>query len=62
MEKESDVTVISDSKTAISRAEKCFYFHRKNLERYVEKDTQFLTSFSPVKVNTDFEIINYSVQ
>ena len=57
LEKESDITIMSDSKPAISRAKESFYFHRKNLEKYIEKDKQFLTSFSPVKVNTNFEII-----
>lgn len=58
MEKESDVTIISDSKNAISRAKESFYHHRKLLEKYVKKDKDFLNSFSPIKVNTDLRIIN----
>jgi len=57
LEKESDITIISESKQAIIRAKKSFYFHRKNLEKYVLKDKQFLNSFSPVKINTNFKII-----
>jgi ApbE superfamily uncharacterized protein (UPF0280 family) len=56
-EKESDVTIISESKNAIIRAKNSFYQYRKELEKYVEKDTRFLESFSPVKVNTDLKII-----
>ena len=58
LEKESDITIISESKTAILKAKKIFYLHRGNLEKYVEKNNQFLTSFSPVKVNTEIRIIN----
>lgn len=57
LEKESDITIISESKKAILRAKKSFYFHRKNLEKYVLKDKQFLNSFTPVKINTNFKII-----
>lgn len=57
VEKESDITIISDSKTAISRAKLSFQFHREKLDEYVEKDSHFLKSFSPVEVNTDHEII-----
>jgi ApbE superfamily uncharacterized protein (UPF0280 family) len=57
-EKESDISIISDSKAAISRAKKSFYFHRKNLELYTKKDKLFLKSFSPIKVQTDIQIIN----
>jgi len=57
LEKESDITIISESKKAIIRAKKSFYFHRKNLEKYVLKDKRFLNSFSPLKINTNFKII-----
>lgn len=57
LEKESDITIISELKNAIIRAKKSFYFHRKNLEKYVQKDRQFLNSFTPVKVDTNFKII-----
>jgi len=56
-EKESDITIISESKEAIHLAREVFLEHRKVLEDYVKKDKEFLTSFSPVKVNTDQEII-----
>ncbi len=56
-EKESDITIISDSKNAILKAKKSFYFHRTNLEKYILKDSHFLKSFSPVKVNTRLEIV-----
>ncbi|MFW9827348.1 MAG: UPF0280 family protein [Candidatus Thorarchaeota archaeon] len=55
--RESDISIISDLKKAISRAKESFYFHRKNLEFYIKKDKAFLNSFSPLKVHTDFEII-----
>jgi ApbE superfamily uncharacterized protein (UPF0280 family) len=57
-EQESDITIISDSKKAILRAKESFYYHRKNLERYIAKDKNFLNSFSPVKVTSNFKIIN----
>ncbi len=56
-EKESDITIISESKKAINRAEKAFFFHRRKLEEYVLNDKEFLESFSPVKVNTSIKII-----
>ncbi len=58
MEKQSDVTIISDSKKAIFKAKECFYYHRKLLEEYIKKDKHFLNSFSPIKVNTNLRIIN----
>ena len=58
LEKESDVTIISESKSAIVEAKKSFFIHRKELENYVLKDKQFLKSFSPVNVKTDLRIIN----
>lgn len=57
-EKESDITIISESKKAILKAKQIFYYHRKILEKYVVKDNNFLTSFSPIKVKTDLEIVN----
>ena len=53
-----DKTIISESKQAILKAKESFFFHRKNLERYVSKDKLFLNSFSPVKINTNFQVIN----
>ena len=57
-EKESDITIISESKRAILRAKDAFFLHRNQLEKYVSKDNIFLKSFSPVKVTTDIKIIN----
>ncbi|MFX0005705.1 MAG: UPF0280 family protein [Promethearchaeota archaeon] len=57
-EKESDISIISDSKTAILKAKESFYFHRRNLVKFVTKNSVFLNSLSPIKVHTDFQIIN----
>jgi ApbE superfamily uncharacterized protein (UPF0280 family) len=61
-EKESDISIISDSKIAILKAKESFYFHRKNLERYVNTNKNFLNSFSPIRVKTKFEIVNNMVE
>ncbi|MFX0001910.1 MAG: UPF0280 family protein [Candidatus Hodarchaeota archaeon] len=50
--------MISDSKLAILNAKKSFYFHRRNLEKYIAKNKDFLNSFSPIKVKTKYKIIN----
>ena len=57
-EKESDITIISESEKAILRAKKAFFFHRNQLEKYVSKDSIFLKSFSPVKVTSSLKVIN----
>ncbi|MFX1391509.1 MAG: UPF0280 family protein [Promethearchaeota archaeon] len=57
LEKESDVSIISDSKLAINYAKESFYFHRNILEQYIKKNKRFLTSFSPLKVKTSQKII-----
>ncbi|MHA2185131.1 MAG: UPF0280 family protein [Promethearchaeota archaeon] len=57
-EKESDITIISESKNAIKRAKNSFFQHRKELEKFIEENDQFLKSFSPVNVLTDLKIIN----
>jgi ApbE superfamily uncharacterized protein (UPF0280 family) len=57
-EKESDITIISESKNAILRAKEAFYYHRNNLEKYILEHNDFLISFSPVKVKTNLKIIN----
>jgi ApbE superfamily uncharacterized protein (UPF0280 family) len=57
VEKESDITLISDSKTAISKAKMSFQFHRENLEDYTRSNPTFLKSFSPLTVNSDYKII-----
>ncbi|MFX1276537.1 MAG: UPF0280 family protein [Promethearchaeota archaeon] len=56
-EKESDITIISESKSAILKAKEEFYHHRRILERYIQKDKRFLTSFSPIKVNSNEKIL-----
>jgi ApbE superfamily uncharacterized protein (UPF0280 family) len=58
LEQESDVTIISESKTAIKKAKESFYIHRRNLENYILSNKSFLTSFSPIRVNTKIKIIN----
>lgn len=62
IEKESDITIISESKEAILRAKKELYFHRHILEKYIVKNKTFLTTFSPIKVNTKHLIINRMAQ
>jgi len=57
-EKESDITIISDLKSAIADAKKAFYHHRMDLENYISNNKDFLTSFSPISVNTSLKIIN----
>ncbi|MFX1427686.1 MAG: UPF0280 family protein [Promethearchaeota archaeon] len=58
MEKESDITIISESKTAILKARKNLYLHRRNLEKYILRNNRFLTSLSPIKVKTEIEVVN----
>ena len=58
VEKESDITIISESKDAILRARKTFFSHRKELEEYVSGHESFLKSFTPVRVNTDVRVVN----
>ncbi|MHA1460493.1 MAG: UPF0280 family protein [Promethearchaeota archaeon] len=57
-EKESDITLISESKTAIVEAKESLIHNRLILEKFIKKNDKFLTSFSPIKINTEFEIIN----
>lgn len=58
IEKESDITIISESKNAILRAKEAFYYHRNKLEEYISEHNDFLISFSPVNVKTNLKIIN----
>jgi len=58
LEQESDVTIISESKIAIREAKKSLVYNRKILEKYLKKNNKFLTSFLPIKITTEFEIIN----
>ena len=57
-EKDSDVTLISESKTAILKAKESLLHNRLILEKFIKKNNKFLTSFSPIKIKTEFEIIN----
>ena len=57
-EKDSDVTLISESKTAIVKAKESLLHNRLILEKFIKKNNKFLTSFSPIKIKTEFEIIN----
>jgi ApbE superfamily uncharacterized protein (UPF0280 family) len=56
-EKESDITIISESKIAITNARKEFYRHRADLERYIQSNKEFQSTFSPIRVNSQLEII-----
>ncbi len=57
-EKESDITLISESRKAILVAKKGFFRHRRILENYIKSHNEFLTSFSPIEIHTDERIIN----
>ena len=57
-EKESDITIISESIKAISTAKEAFYIHRRILEKYISTHKEFQTSFSPIKVDSKHKIIN----
>lgn len=56
-EKESDITIISDNKEAISRAKNEFFHQREILDKYVSQDKRFLKSFTPVLPNSEKEIL-----
>ncbi|MFW9949147.1 MAG: UPF0280 family protein [Candidatus Thorarchaeota archaeon] len=58
LEKESDITIISESKSAIYDAKECFYYHRKILDTFVAQNPEFLNSFSPLNISTDLKIID----
>lgn len=62
IEKESNITIISESGEAILRAKKEFYYQRPLLEEYISHHKEFFSSFSPVKIQTDSEIINLMAQ
>lgn len=57
VEKESDITILSDSKIAIERAKKAFYYHRAILEKYIVKHPLFSKSFEPLKTFSSDPII-----
>ncbi|MFX0026991.1 MAG: UPF0280 family protein [Candidatus Hermodarchaeota archaeon] len=62
IEKESDITIISESKKAILRAKNEFHHHRRILEEYIIKHKEFLNSFKPLKVQSNYKIINLMAQ
>ena len=57
IEKESNVTIISDSKVAINHAKNAFYHNRTILENYINKHPLFERSFEPVKIFSSEPII-----
>ena len=57
-EKESDITVISDSKNAITNAKQEFHHHRADLEQYIQSNKEFQSTFSPIRVKSQSRIIN----
>jgi ApbE superfamily uncharacterized protein (UPF0280 family) len=56
-EKESDITIISDSKEAIDQAKKAFFRDRAILENYIGKYPLFASSFEPVRIFSSEPII-----
>ncbi|MFX1498707.1 MAG: UPF0280 family protein [Promethearchaeota archaeon] len=62
IEKESNITIISESREAILRAKKEFYYQRPLLEEYISHHKEFYSSFTPVKIQTDLEIIKLMAQ
>lgn len=58
LEQESDVTLISESKSAILKAKENLASNRLILEQFIKRNDKFLTSFLPIKIKTEFEIIN----
>ncbi len=62
IEKESDVTVISESRKALRFGIESFYKHRKILEKFVFKNEIFLKTLSPIKVKNPPEIIEIMVE
>lgn len=57
IEKESDITIISESKIAINIAKQEFFAHRAVLESYIQTHKEFKTTFSPIKIESESEII-----
>jgi ApbE superfamily uncharacterized protein (UPF0280 family) len=62
LEKESDITIISECKNVILKARNIFYEHRKKLETFILTNNDFLTSFSPIKMTSDIEIVDLMVK
>ena len=62
MEKESDVTIISESKNAILKAKQHFYYQREILEKFSVKNTNFLKSFDPIKLSSPHKIIQLMIK
>ncbi|MFW9947033.1 MAG: UPF0280 family protein [Candidatus Odinarchaeota archaeon] len=62
VQKESDITIISESEKAILRAKNEFHRHRNILEKYIIEHKEFLNSFKPLKVQSNYKIINLMAQ
>jgi len=62
VEKESDITIISDLKNAIKVAIKEFFTHRKILENFTQKNKEFLSSLTPIKVKNPPKIVELMVK
>ncbi len=58
IEQESDVTLISESQTAIINAKESLASNRLILEKFIKKNDKFLNSFLPIDIKTEFEIVN----
>jgi ApbE superfamily uncharacterized protein (UPF0280 family) len=56
-EHESDITIISESKSAIMAAKRTFYHHSPILHKFIAKHQEFLTSFSPLTIRTNLKIV-----
>ncbi len=61
-EKESDLTIISESKNAILKAKQTFFYHRELLEKFATKNQNFLKSFNPITVSSPYEIIQLMIR
>ena len=57
VEEESDITIITESQKAINDAKKAFSYYRNILENYILENETFFTSFSPIKVESNYKII-----
>jgi ApbE superfamily uncharacterized protein (UPF0280 family) len=55
--KESNCTIISDKESAIEKAISSIKYHRRQLEKYIEKHPRFLHSFEPVSVDNGPKVV-----
>jgi ApbE superfamily uncharacterized protein (UPF0280 family) len=61
VEKESDVTIISDSQNAIQQAKKAFYNHRASLEAFTLHNELFLNSLYPLQIKSSIKVIDLMI-